>query len=167
MRSLSSPRQIQDAFCDDAEHDLAGAALDRVGLGAQPGARSRAAPRALAFPFQRVDAAGRHQDLVTALVEFGAVIFHRRGKRRVRLPGFGEIDRALGGGGQRRLVDLETGDLRAQYRIIETPLFIAANRVRSDLAERPADATLAHARDHRTLMLQRYFATSQPRFTVP
>jgi hypothetical protein len=35
-----SPRQIEDALGDDAEHHLAGAALDRVGLGAQPGARA-------------------------------------------------------------------------------------------------------------------------------
>src|SRR3954452_1733250 len=71
------PRQIEDALGDDAEHDLGRAALDRVGLGPQPGARTGALLRPLALPFQRIDAAGRHQDLVTALVELGAVIFHR------------------------------------------------------------------------------------------
>src|SRR5665647_3206313 len=39
MRSLSRPRQIENPLGDDAEHHLAGAALDRIGLGAQPGAR--------------------------------------------------------------------------------------------------------------------------------
>src|SRR5262245_34749494 len=70
--------QIEDALGDDAEHHLTRAALDRIGLGAQPGARASAVPRTLAFPFQRVDAAGRHQDFVAALVQLGAVIFHRR-----------------------------------------------------------------------------------------
>src|SRR5262249_5974908 len=77
------PRQIEDALGDDAEHDLASAAFDRIGLGAQPGARAGAAPGAFAFPFQRIGAAGRHQDFVAALVELGAVIFHRRGERRM------------------------------------------------------------------------------------
>src|SRR6185295_17968480 len=55
-RGCLSPGQIEDALGDDAEHHLARAAFDRVGLGAQPGARAGAAPRALAFPFQRIDA---------------------------------------------------------------------------------------------------------------
>src|SRR3954462_5233357 len=37
MRSLLRPRQIEDALGDDAEHHLRGSALDRIGLGAQPG----------------------------------------------------------------------------------------------------------------------------------
>src|SRR5260370_7045910 len=72
----SRPRQIEDALGHDAEHHLAGAALDRVGLGAQPGARAGAASGALALPFQRVDPPGRHQDFVTPLLHFAAVIFH-------------------------------------------------------------------------------------------
>src|ERR1700733_8816228 len=51
-----------------------------------------------------------NQDLVAALVQLGAVIFHRRRKRRMRLSCLGEVDRALGGAGQRRLVDLEGRD---------------------------------------------------------
>src|SRR3954452_8403983 len=94
------PRQVEDALGDDAEHHLGSAALDRVGLGAQPRTGTRAAVGALAFPFQRVDTARRHQDLVAALVELGAVIFHRRRKRWMRLAGLGEIERALGGGGK-------------------------------------------------------------------
>src|SRR3569832_1557620 len=70
--SCLRPRQIQDALGDDAEHHLGRAAFDRIGLGAQPGARASAFARALALPFQRVDAASRHQDLVAALVELGA-----------------------------------------------------------------------------------------------
>ena len=49
-RMSSSPRQIEDAFGDDAEHHLAGAAFDRVGLGAQPGARAGAAFGSARFP---------------------------------------------------------------------------------------------------------------------
>src|ERR1700688_875210 len=74
MRSFLGARQIEYSFRHDAEHLIAGPALDRVGLGAQPGARAGAAPGALAFPFQRVDAARRHQDLVAALVQLGTVI---------------------------------------------------------------------------------------------
>src|SRR5205085_10332014 len=65
----SRPRQIEDALGDDAEHHLRRAALDRVGLGAQPGARTRAAARPVALPLQRIDAASRHQDFVAALVQ--------------------------------------------------------------------------------------------------
>src|SRR5712671_4698692 len=139
------PRQIQNPFGHDAEHDLAGAALDRVGLGAQPGARPRAAFGALAFPFQRIGAARGHQDLVAALVELGAVIFHRRGKCRMGLTGLGQVDRAFGGTGQRRLVDLEGGDLSAQHRIFQTTLLVGADRIGGDLTKRAADAALAHA----------------------
>src|SRR5712672_412304 len=152
--AASRPRQIENPFGHDAEHHLGSAALDRVGLGAQPGARACAAFRALALPFQRVDAARRHQDLVTALVQLGAVIFHRRGKCRMRLTGLGQIDRALGGAGQRRLVDLEAGDLSAQHRIFQTALLVDTNRIGGDLAERPADAALAHARNHRAFVLK-------------
>ncbi len=72
----------------------------------------------------------------------------------MRLPGLRQIDRALGGGCQRRLVDLEGRDLSAQHRIFQTALFVGTHRVGSHLAERPADAALAHAGDHRALMLQ-------------
>src|SRR5580700_4312534 len=91
--SALSPRQIENTFCHDAEHHLRGAALDRIGLGAKPGAWAGAALRALALPFQGIDAARGHQDLVAALVELGAVIFHRRGKCRMSLTGLRKIDR--------------------------------------------------------------------------
>ena len=113
--------------------------------------------RTLAFPFQRIDAAGRHQDLVAALVEFGAVIFHRRRKCRMRLPGFRQIDRALGRSGQRRFVDLEARDLAAKHRIFKAALLIGAKRVSRDLAQRTTDAAFAHARDHRALVLEQIF----------
>ena len=48
--SALRPRQIEDPFGDDAEHDLAGAALDRVGLGAQPGARPGDANPYVTYP---------------------------------------------------------------------------------------------------------------------
>ena len=73
------------------------------------------------------------------------------------LTGLRQIDRALGGAGQRRLVDLEGGNLSAQHRIFQTALLVAADRIGGDLAERPADAALAHAGDHRTLVLQEIF----------
>ncbi len=72
----------------------------------------------------------------------------------MRLPRLGQIDRALGGGRQCRLVDLEGRDLAAQHRIFQPALLVAPDRIGSDLAERPADAALTHARDHRALMLQ-------------
>ena len=46
VSSRLRPRQIEDALGDDAEHHLTGAALDRIRLGAQPGARAGAAPTA-------------------------------------------------------------------------------------------------------------------------
>ncbi|GCC45919.1 hypothetical protein chiPu_0030186, partial [Chiloscyllium punctatum] len=72
----------------------------------------------------------------------------------MRLPGLGEIDRALRGRGERRFVDFEIRDLAAQLRVVEPALRIRADRVGGDLAERTADAALAHARDHRALVLQ-------------
>src|SRR4051795_7673990 len=66
---ISRAWQIKNPFRDDAEHHLAGAALDRVGLGAEPRTWLGTALRAFAFPFQRVDAASRHQDFVAALVQ--------------------------------------------------------------------------------------------------
>jgi hypothetical protein len=105
-------------------------------------------------PFQRIDAAGRHQDFVAALVEFGAVIFHRRGERRMRLPGLCQINGAFGHGGKRRLVDVERGDLAAQHGVVEPAGIIASNGVGGDLPKRTADTALASARDHRALVLQ-------------
>ena len=103
-------------------------------------ARGRAPPlRALAFPFQRVDAAGRHQDLVAALVQLGAVIFHRRRKRRMRLPCLRQIDCAFGGSRERRLVDLE--GRRSAPRSIGSssrPCSSLPIEIRGDLAERHA-----------------------------
>src|SRR3981189_1368242 len=43
MGSELSPRPSEDTLGDDAEHHLAGTAFDRIGLGAQPGARTGAA----------------------------------------------------------------------------------------------------------------------------
>ena len=55
------------------------------------------------------------------------------------LPCLRQIDRAFGGARQRRLVDLEGGNLAAQHRIFQTALLVAADRIRGNLAERPAD----------------------------
>jgi hypothetical protein len=77
--------------------------------------------------------------LVAALVQLGAVIFHRRGKRRMRLPGLGQINRALGDGRNSRLVDVERRDLAAQHGIVELARFVAADGIGGDLAERTAD----------------------------
>ena len=76
----------------------------------------------------------------------------------MRLTGLGEIDGALGGAGQRGLVDLEARDLRTQHRILEPAQFVGADGVGGNLPERPADAALAHARDHGALVLQQIFA---------
>src|SRR3954453_15534713 len=84
----SRPRQIEDSLGDDSELDLAGAALDRIGLGPEPLARGLALLRALALPIEGTGAAWRHHQLVAALVEFGPRIFHHRGLGRVRHPGF-------------------------------------------------------------------------------
>ena len=54
----------------------------------------------------------------------------------MRLPGLGEIDRALRGRGERRFVDFEIRDLAAQLRVVEPALRIRADRVGGDLAER-------------------------------
>src|SRR5262249_49105635 len=145
--------QIENPLGDNAEHDFRRAAFDRVRFRAQPGARPRAALGALALPLQRINAAGGHQDLIAALVELGAIIFHRRGKRRMTLPGLGEIDRTLGGAGERSFVDFETGDLPAQTRILQTTLFVGADGIGGDPPDRPTDAALAHARNHRALVL--------------
>ena len=48
-------------------------------------------------------------------------------------------------------------DLAAQHRIFQAALRVGADGVGRDLAERPADAALAHARDHRALVLQQIF----------
>jgi len=49
-------RHIENAFGNDVEHDLARAAFNAIGLGAQPGARPCALFGTIAFPFQRVGA---------------------------------------------------------------------------------------------------------------
>jgi len=71
----------------------------------------------------------------------------------MRLPSFRQIDRALGGGRQRRLVDLEARDLSAQHRVFQAALLVGTHGIGGDLPERPADAALAHAGDHRALVL--------------
>src|SRR5215203_3330699 len=108
----SAPRQLEDVLGDDAEHDLGGAALDRVALGAQPLAGERAAVRALALPLERIRAAGGHHELVAAL---HALQREREG------PG----------------VDLGPGDIGAQERIGQATVGIGADHLRRDLAERP------------------------------
>src|SRR5579871_2943426 len=152
-----SPRQVEDALCDNAEHHLGCAALDRVRLGAQPGARPGAAAGAFALPLQRVDAARRHQNLVAALVELGAVIFHRRRECRMTLACLRQIDHPLRGRRQCRLIDLEGRDLPAQDRILQPALLVLTDRIGSDLTDRTPNAALTHARDHRALMLQEVF----------
>src|SRR5271167_2238817 len=72
----------------------------------------------------------------------------------MRLTGFREVNGAFGGASQCRLVDLETRDLPAQHRIFQTALLVAADRIGGDLAERTPDAALAHAGNHRALVLQ-------------
>src|SRR3546814_10449502 len=67
----SSPRQIQNPLGDDVEHDFARPAFDRIGLGAQPAARARAALGFFAVPFERLAAAARPDEFVAALVAFG------------------------------------------------------------------------------------------------
>ena len=50
----SGSRQLKQVFGDDVQLNLAGPALDGIGLGPQPVARRLAAARPLAFPLQRV-----------------------------------------------------------------------------------------------------------------
>ena len=63
----------------------------------------------------------------------------------MRLACLGQIDRAFGGGRQRRLVDIERRNLAAQQGIVELARFIAADGVGGDLTERTAYAALAAA----------------------
>jgi len=58
-------------------------------------------------------------------------------------------------------------NLAAQHGIVKPTGIVASDRVGGDLPEWTADTALSSSRDHRALMLQQYFATSQPRLTCP
>src|SRR3546814_17837296 len=80
---------------DDAELNLAGPALDRIGLGAQPLPRRLAGFGTLALPFERAGAARGHDQLVPRLVELGPGIFLHRRLGRMRLPRLQLVDEQL------------------------------------------------------------------------
>jgi hypothetical protein len=82
----------------------------------------------------------------------------------MRLPGFRQVDRALGGRRQRRLVDLERRDLSAQDRVFEAAL------PREGAATCPSGRPTPRSPMPEIIArscCSRYFATSQPRLTVP
>ena len=110
-----------------------------------------AAARALAYPFERIRAAGRHQQLVAALVQLGTIIFqHRRhcGMALLRLGKIADaLKRELEGGG----IDVEARrSAGAQQRIGEHAV-LGADSIGGDLAERTPGAQ-ADAADHLALM---------------
>src|SRR5215212_6293242 len=133
----STPRQLEDVLGDDAEHDLGGAALDGVALGAQPLAGERAAVRALALPLERLRATGGHHQLVAALVELGAEVFEHRRLRPDPLAGLGLVLHALERERKGPGVDLGARDVGAQEGVGEAAFGVGADHLRRDLAERP------------------------------
>ena len=139
-----------------------GAALDRVGLRAQPGAPTGAAPWSARFPIpaRRCRRPMTIEDLVAALVELGAVIFHRRGEARMPLarpwrdPPCARPPPPAQPRPPRTSAIWPRGAGIFQPALAR-PLPI---EIRGDLAERPAHAALTHAQeDHRALVLQQIF----------
>ncbi|KAK0334014.1 hypothetical protein LTR94_018300 [Friedmanniomyces endolithicus] len=156
-RRGSGARQLQQVFGDDVQLNLAGPALDGIGLGAQPVAGGGAAVRAFALPFQGVDPAGRHPQFVAALVQFRAVVFQHGGDGRMGLFGLhliaGPLHRQAEGGG----VDLQFGDPGAQHGVVQPALGVGADRLQGSLGQGTAGADLAHGADHGPLMGQQIF----------
>src|SRR5271165_1052278 len=73
--------EFEQPLGDNVEHDLGRAALDRVALRAQPASRYVLRRATIAVEIKSFRSGERHQELVPALVEFGAVVFEQRRAR--------------------------------------------------------------------------------------
>src|SRR4051812_48415498 len=104
---LSSVRQIEDAFGDDVELHFARAALDRVAARTQPRARllELVLREARAFPAQALRSANRQHQLLTPLVQLGAVDLEDRRLRAGAVASLHAIGVALHGEQEATLVD--------------------------------------------------------------
>src|SRR3954447_24980377 len=136
--ATSGSRKAQNVLGYNVELDLARAAFDRIGLGSQPVACGLAALGPFAVPFERIEPAGRHHQLMPALVELRAGIFHHGGACGVRLAGLEHLEEALAHCRKSESVDVEGSDLGAQERIVRL----------EHAAERSAGRAQTHAGDH-------------------
>src|SRR5207253_1929935 len=92
---MSGAGQAEQALGNNVELHFARAALDRVGLAAQPAARGGAVVAALALPLQGLAAPNRHQQLIAPLVQLRPVVLQYRRERGNALALPGQVHRSL------------------------------------------------------------------------
>ena len=105
-------------------------------------------------------AARGHHQLVAALVQLGAGIFHHRRAGGMRLAGLQLVDEALAHRREGHGVDVERGDVGAQQRIARASAPRRAPRAGRP-PPRPMPLIISRS------WPRRYLATSQPLFTSP